>query len=74
MSLIKLRTIRPDRSISALCHRGSHEDSLVKNKCKGRSCRCDCHPLNKQIPFCIICDNRRTDKQDQVCKICSGKV
>jgi len=70
MSLIKLR---PDRSISALCHRGSHEDSTVKNRCKGRSCICDCHPLNKKIPFCIVCESRRTDKPDQVCRFCSGE-
>ncbi len=72
MSLTKLR--RPDRRISALCHRGSHADSLVKNKCKGRSCRCDCHSINKKITFCIVCDSRRTDKEDQICRYCSGKV
>ena len=71
MSLTKLK--RPDRRISALCHRGSHENTNVKNKCKGRSCRCNCHPLNKKIPFCIICDSRRTDKEDGICRFCSGE-
>ena len=71
MSLTKLK--RPDRSISALCHRGSHEDSLTKSKCKGRSCRCNCHPINKKIPFCIVCESRRTDKENQICRYCSGE-
>ncbi len=72
MSLTKLQA-RPDRRISALCHRGSHESSEVKNKCKGRSCTCNCHPINKNIPFCIICESRRTDKEDQICRYCSGE-
>lgn len=69
MSLIKPR---PDRKISALCKRGSHEGNDGKNTCKGRSCNCDCHPLNKKIPFCIICEVRRTDKEDGICRYCQG--
>ena len=71
MSLTKLK--RPDRSISALCHRGSHENMDVKHKCKGRSCTCNCHPINNKILFCIICESRRTDKTDQICRYCSGE-
>lgn len=70
---LKLKPVRPDRSISGLCHRGSHENSPGKNKCKGRSCTCNCHPINKKIPFCIVCEARRTDKPDQVCRYCSGE-
>ncbi len=73
MSLINPKSIRPDHKISYLCRRGSHEGNSGKNCCKGRSCSCDCHPINKKIPFCIVCENRRTDKPDQVCRICSGE-
>ncbi len=73
MSLTKLKSVRPDRRISSLCHRNSHENSNAKNRCRGRSCNCNCHPLNKKIPFCIICENRRTDKPDQICRMCSGE-
>jgi len=71
MSLNKLA--RPDRKISALCLRGSHENSAGKVACKGRTCRCSCHPLNKELPFCIVCESRRTDKENQVCRYCSGE-
>ena len=63
---------RPDRSISALCHRGSHEYSQVNNRCKGRSCICDCHPQNKKTLFCVICESRVAGKDSQVCRYCSN--
>lgn len=74
MSLTRTIQKGPDRRISALCHRGSHEGGEQKNSCKGRSCTCDCHPLNKKLPWCIICENRRTDKEDQKCRYCTGEV
>lgn len=71
---IKTKGPRPDRRISCLCMRGAHEGSGQKNECKGRSCSCECHPINRKIPFCIVCEVRRTDKEDQVCRYCSGHV
>jgi hypothetical protein len=69
----KLKQTRPDRMVSALCHRGSHEGNEGKITCKGRSCTCNCHPINKKTPFCIVCEARRTDKEDGVCRYCSGE-
>ena len=70
---LKLKPPRPDRKLSSLCLRGSHEGNNGKITCKGRSCNCNCHPLNKKIPFCIICESRRTDKEDGICRYCSGE-
>ena len=72
MSLTKLKP-RVDRKISGLCFRGAHENSGQKNVCKGRSCDCDCHSVNKKIPYCIVCEIRRTEKEDEICRHCSGK-
>lgn len=74
MSQIRAILKGPDRRISALCHRGSHEGNEIKHTCKGRSCACNCHPINKKIPFCIICESRRTDKENQKCRYCTGEV
>ena len=71
---LSLKLARPDRRISALCFRGSHENSAGKVVCNGRTCICECHPLNKVLPFCIICESRRTDKENQVCRYCSGEL
>ncbi len=69
----KLR-IKVDRKISGLCFRGSHENCGQKNVCKGRSCSCNCHPINNKYPICIVCDMRRTDKEDGICRYCTGQV
>lgn len=67
----RLKQARPDRKLSALCLRGSHEGNPGKLVCKGRSCNCNCHPINKDIPLCKRCESRRTDKENQVCTYCS---
>ncbi len=64
---------RPDKEISALCHRGSHQDSEGKFTCKGRSCNCTCHPINQKIPFCFVCKDKRTDNDNGVCRYCTGE-
>lgn len=71
---LKLKTKSIDRHRSALCFRGAHQGSGQKNECKGRNCSCDCHPINKELPFCIICETRRTDNDNQVCRYCTGEV
>ncbi len=70
---LRLKQPRPDRKLSSLCLRGSHEGNDGKVTCKGRSCNCNCHPLNKKIPFCIVCESRRTDKEDGICRYSSGE-
>jgi len=72
LSLTKLKTVKPDRSISYLCRRGSHEGNSGKAYCKGRSCSCSCHEYNPNIIYCMVCDKRRVDGDNQICAICSG--
>lgn len=71
---LKLKTVREDRKISALCFRGAHEGSGQKHECKGRNCSCDCHPLNKRLPWCTVCHTRRTDNPNQICRYCTGEI
>lgn len=70
----RLKTKCSDRPVSALCFRGSHQGSGQKHVCKGRNCSCDCHPINEKMPFCIVCNERRTDNDSQICRYCTGEV